>query len=87
MMKQIRKPKTRQVAAGPTLIGAPGTTGVFRLNQTASQVWHLLQKGHSEDQIIRQLIRQYPDAAPLTIRRDITVLLKDLTQKKLWIKK
>jgi hypothetical protein len=63
-----------------TLVVDPKTREVHLLNATASRVWELLATPQTISDLVGSLGREF-DAAPDTLRADVTALLNELSGK------
>jgi len=58
--------------------GAP-----FLLNPTATEIWRMVDEGHSSEAIVTALCRKYPASPDEQIRRETMELVHELYEKKL----
>ncbi len=65
-----------------TLVVDPKTREVHLLNETASRVWELLEKGMTQGQLVTTLAAEYEVDEP-TLAKQIAAFVADLETKKL----
>jgi hypothetical protein len=58
------------------------TSVYYSLNETASDIWELIGKGLSEDDIAEEIAGRY-DQKAASVKKDVTALVKKLKKEKL----
>lgn len=79
---KIKKGFILREVAGTTLVVATGALsksflGVIKLNETGKVIWHLLEEGASEQDVIDKLASEY-DAPKELIEQDVRAFISKL---------
>jgi hypothetical protein len=69
-----------QTIEGKVLVVVPRSQAIHMLNETASRLWDLLEKGDTVDGLVGTLCREY-DVATETARRDVEEAVGEMRQK------
>jgi len=85
-MHQIQKGLIIQKIDKETVIFDAEESVLYTLNETASEIFRLLKKGLSEEEIVERMVKKY-DVIKERVEKDVRDLVEELKKRKILVLK